>query len=149
MVRLAPFATLALLTAIACGGAPATAPSTVSAPTTPPTQVVAPAGAVRHIDVATFKAERDAGKVPVLIDVRTPQEFAEGHVEGAILLPLQELEQRLADVEPYRGSDVYVICKSGGRSARAAAILNAKGYKAINVQGGTMGWIDAGNPVVQ
>jgi thioredoxin 1 len=80
-----------------------------------------------------------------VLDVREPDEYTSGHVPGAVPMPLGEVEARAAEVPTDR--DVYVVCGSGGRSARAAAILNAQGARATNVMGGTKGWIAAGNPV--
>ena len=83
----------------------------------------------------------------VLIDVRSPEEYAEGHVPGARLLPLDQVGERAGEVPDDR--DVYLICRSGGRSARALGILNTHGRRGFNVAGGTLGWIDAGHAVVE
>jgi phage shock protein E len=61
-----------------------------------------------------------------LLDVRTPGEFAEGHVDGAINVPLQALPAGAASVD--RDRPVVVYCQSGGRSAQARSILSAEGY---------------------
>lgn len=61
-----------------------------------------------------------------LLDVRTPQEWERGHVEGAILIPIGDLEARIAEVP--RNHPVVVYCASGARSARAASTLAAAGY---------------------
>jgi len=87
-----------------------------------------------------------------VLDVRTPQEYMEGHVPGAKLFPLQDLQSQGASaVEkiPFTKEDtVYVICRSGGRSKVATKILNQLGYSnAINVQGGTAGFISMQNKV--
>lgn len=62
-----------------------------------------------------------------LLDVRTPEEFAEGHVDGATNVPVDALAERLADVPKER--EVVVYCRSGGRSARAASLLREAGYE--------------------
>lgn len=80
-----------------------------------------------------------------VIDVRQPEEYEAGHVPGATLVPLDELPDRVAEVP--RSGPVYVICRSGGRSLRAAEFLLDRGVNATNVAGGTMAWIDAGHPV--
>jgi rhodanese-related sulfurtransferase len=82
---------------------------------------------------------------PTVIDVREADEFAAGHAPGAVNLPLSELGDRLGDV-PTAGP-VYVICQSGGRSARATAMLAERGVDASNVEGGTNAWIQNGHPV--
>ena len=91
----------------------------------------------------------EASPVPfAIIDVRTPEEYAEGHVEGAKLIPVDELADRLAEVPKDR--QVYVYCRSGKRSARAAALLASQGFdKVENVLGGILAWQAAGHPVVK
>lgn len=81
-----------------------------------------------------------------VIDVRQPEEYVEGHVPGAPLIPLAEVGDRLADV-PADGP-LLVICRSGARSNKAAELLRANGIDARNVVGGTLAWIDAGHRVV-
>lgn len=127
--------------AIAEAEPPATAPESVSTQTTPER------GAMREVNIAEFKADRDAGAVPVLFDVRTPAEFAEGHVPGAINVPLDQVPDHLEKFAPHRDQEIYLICRSGGRSANAGRFLQAHGYKVVNVMGGTMGWVSAGLPV--
>ncbi|MCU1486098.1 MAG: hypothetical protein JWN67_2844 [Actinomycetia bacterium] len=100
---------------------------------------------VPEIDVAEL-ARRHAEGAYVL-DVRQPDEYEAGHVPGAVLVPLDQLEARQAEVPTDR--PLLVICKSGGRSAKAVQVLSAAGLDATNVAGGTMAWIDAGNPVAQ
>jgi rhodanese-related sulfurtransferase len=82
-----------------------------------------------------------------LIDVRMEDEYLEGHVPGAKLMPLDQIEERSNEVPSDR--DVYLICRSGGRSAKAQDVLNAKGRKCINVAGGTLGWIEAGHKTIE
>lgn len=80
-----------------------------------------------------------------LIDVRETDEFAEVHAVGAINVPLSELVSRVDEIDD--DQDVYVICRSGGRSQKAAEFLIDKGLEnIINVEGGTLAWIDAGLP---
>jgi len=84
----------------------------------------------------------------MLLDVRTPEEYAEGHIKGATLIPLQELESRMAEVP--KDKRVYVYCHSGRRSAAAASMLAKAGFTNIeNVQGGITAWQEAGYPVVK
>ncbi|OIO73641.1 MAG: sulfurtransferase [Zetaproteobacteria bacterium CG1_02_53_45] len=82
-----------------------------------------------------------------LFDVRTPEEYANGHVPGAKLVPLNALMAR-ANEFPKEG-DVYVICQMGGRSAQAIMFLSQQlGFdNLINVDGGTAAWIQGGYPV--
>jgi rhodanese-related sulfurtransferase len=68
----------------------------------------------------------------LLLDVRTPSEYQEGHVPHAKNIPVQELPQRLTDVGP-TSRPVVVYCRSGGRSAQAASILSRAGYQVRDI----------------
>ena len=94
---------------------------------------------------ADTHAAVDAGQA-TLIDVREAWEYDEEHIDGALLIPLAELPDRLAEVPTDR--DVYLHCRTGGRSARAVDYLHAHGIpRAINVLGGIEAWTEAGLPV--
>jgi len=75
-----------------------------------------------------------------LLDVRTPQEFASEHIEGATLIPVQELEQNLAQLEDSKGKKILVYCRSGSRSLSASKILLEHGFHPINMSGGINQW---------
>lgn len=83
-------------------------------------------------------------KVPetFVLDVRTPQEYDGllGHVEGARLMPVQELSQRMAELVAVKDQPIYVICRSGNRSATATRMLLEAGYQATNVARGMRAW---------
>ena len=81
----------------------------------------------------------------VLVDVRESYEFVEVRATGARLVPLATVPDRLGEFPIDRV--VYVICKSGGRSAQACQFLRANGVDAVNVLGGTLAWVDAELPV--
>lgn len=81
-----------------------------------------------------------------LLDVREPDEWAAGHAPAAVHIPMGELAGRLEELPAE--DPVYVICRSGGRSARVAAYLNANGWDATNVEGGMQSWHAAGRPMV-
>ncbi|NWF39686.1 rhodanese-like domain-containing protein [Mariprofundus sp. NF] len=84
----------------------------------------------------------------VFIDVRTPEEYAEGHIEGAMLIPVQELAERISEVP--KDVQVYLYCHSGRRSANAASMLAKAGYTNIeNLLGGITAWKEATHPVVK
>jgi glyoxylase-like metal-dependent hydrolase (beta-lactamase superfamily II)/rhodanese-related sulfurtransferase len=83
-----------------------------------------------------------------LLDVREPEEYAHGHVPGAVNLPQADLATRLAEVP--RGRPVYLICQGGFRSLRAAQFLRQQGFEdVVSVQGGTEAWRAAGKPLAQ
>lgn len=99
---------------------------------------------VPEIDIAELVRRREAGAE--VIDVREPDEYREGHVPGISLIPLGDLAERTDEVPTDR--EVLIICRSGGRSARAAQYLRGLGVDAVNIAGGTDGWIAAGHRVV-
>jgi hydroxyacylglutathione hydrolase len=83
------------------------------------------------------------GDCPVVVDVREPWEYRQGHVPGAVLIPLGQLSSRVGELD--RERPVAVICASGNRSQSAAALLGQKGFKTIyNVSGGTGAWTYSG-----
>jgi rhodanese-related sulfurtransferase len=81
-----------------------------------------------------------------LLDVREDDEWAAGHVPGATHVPLGQLGARTAEVP--QDQQIYVICRSGIRSARAAQALNGAGWQALNVAGGMQDWAAAGRPMM-
>jgi rhodanese-related sulfurtransferase len=80
------------------------------------------------------------------LDVREADEWAAGRAPTAVHIPMSELAGRLADL-PADEDPLYVICRSGGRSARVVAYLVAQGYPAVNVDGGMQAWATAGRPL--
>jgi phage shock protein E len=105
-----------------------------------PTQNLPP-----DIDVATAASVRGLSDV-VMLDVRTPEEYAQGHIPGITLIPLDQLPNRLAEIP--KDKTVIVTCHSGNRSNQAAQLLRQKGYTNIhNMLGGITAWQQAGYPV--
>lgn len=85
---------------------------------------------------------------PLLIDVRTPQEYSSGHIKNALLLPLGELLSNPNVIGDYENKEIIAICHSGSRSMMAAQILARSGFKDIrNLIGGMMLWKRRGYPV--
>ena len=83
-----------------------------------------------------------------LLDVRTEGEYQAGHLANATLIPVQELEQRLADLPADKERPVLVYCRSGNRSVSASKILGQQGYKKVmNLKGGIQEWTRQGLPV--
>ncbi|MFQ6606297.1 MAG: rhodanese-like domain-containing protein [Fidelibacterota bacterium] len=96
---------------------------------------------VPSITVEGVRARMAEGK-PFILDVRTVPEYDGplGHIEGSYLIPVQELENRLEELEPYKDQELIVVCRSGNRSRRATKLLNSYGFKAINMLGGMKAW---------
>ncbi len=95
--------------------------------------------------VPTVRATELPGDA-VVLDVREADEWVHGHVDGATHIPMREVPARLEELP--EGDPLYVVCRSGGRSARVAAWLNANGFDAVNVGGGMGEWEAAGLPMV-
>ena len=82
----------------------------------------------------------------LLLDVREDDEWAAGHAPHAVHIPMSELAGRLGELP--QDDNLFVVCRSGGRSARVTAYLNANGWDAVNVAGGMMSWAAARRPMV-
>ena len=85
------------------------------------------------------------GEDHVLVDVRTPEEFATGHIPGAINISVQTLPDRLNEIPA--DETIVVYCRSGNRSATATDILVNAGYAPVYDLGGIQDWVIAGYPV--
>ncbi|WP_433743830.1 rhodanese-like domain-containing protein [Paenibacillus amylolyticus] len=86
-------------------------------------------------------AERlNKGETLIMLDVREPEEWMEGHVAGANHIPLGELDSRHEELDP--AQEIIVICRSGNRSGKACELLYEKGFKVINMTGGLNAWTD-------
>ncbi|MDP9643402.1 rhodanese-related sulfurtransferase [Actinopolyspora lacussalsi] len=81
-----------------------------------------------------------------LLDVRENDEWSAGHAPDAVHIPMNEIPQRLDEIP--EADQLYVICRSGGRSSKVTAYLNASGWDAVNVQRGMNGWSALGRPLV-
>ncbi len=90
-------------------------------------------------DVASVDARRLVQEGARLVDVRSPEEFAAGHLPGAINLPVQELDRRLQELLP-KDQPVVLYCRSGNRSGRAAGMLKKAGYERVHDLGAMSSW---------
>ncbi|HET6257199.1 rhodanese-like domain-containing protein [Pseudonocardia sp.] len=81
-----------------------------------------------------------------LLDVREIDEWNAGHAPGARHLPMSELTARIAELPDH--DPLYVVCRSGGRSARVVAYLAGQGYPVVNVEGGMQSWAAQGRELV-
>jgi len=97
-------------------------------------------------DISPQEARNLQAQKALFVDVREPEEFAQAHIEGAALIPLSELADRIGEIP--KDQPVVLYCHSGNRSAQAAAWLSAKGYThLLNLEGGLMAWYQAGLPL--
>ena len=100
---------------------------------------------IPEVNVATTVAARAEGLVQV-VDVREPNEWAEGQIPGAIHIPLNEVAARSRELDPAR--PVVTVCRSGRRSLDAAAALLDAGFTDVaSLAGGMIAWREAGQPV--
>lgn len=91
------------------------------------------------VTVSTLAQQLHLGDKPFLLDVREPEEHAMGHIEGAVLIPLGELQDHLSEIP--KDKTVVVYCRSGNRSSRAIHYLMGQGYtNLINLSGGMLAW---------
>ena len=85
------------------------------------------------------------GDEAIVVDVRQFDEYAEGHVPGAMLIPMAQLAARMHELDDSR--PVYVVCASGNRSKAMTDVLRDAGFEARSVAGGTNAWIKSGRPI--
>ncbi|MER5306908.1 rhodanese-like domain-containing protein [Streptomyces sp. NPDC002773] len=95
----------------------------------------------------------DAASVPadgLVLDVREDDEWAAGHVEGALHVPMSDFVARFGEVTEAVAEQgrAYVMCRVGGRSAQVTQYLVQQGFDAVNVDGGMLAWDGAGRPMV-
>jgi rhodanese-related sulfurtransferase len=124
-----------------CSSGPTTA-------TTANAEAVQAGGPVR-VGVAEFATLAGSPEIRV-IDVRTPEEFADGHIAGAVNIPVQssDFSARIAELDPSTTYAVY--CRSGNRSQPAVAAMSDAGITTIfELSSGTKGWVSEGQPLVQ
>jgi len=102
-----------------------------------------------EVSAAEVSAARERGERFLLLDVRRPDEWEATHIEGAVLLPLDELEARVEELAEWRSGQVVVHCHHGGRSAKACALLRARGFEDVqNLTGGIEAWALTVDPSV-
>ena len=101
-----------------------------------------------HEISASQAAQRIAQGSPLILDVRTPREFQQGHIAGARLLPVQELQNRLGELEAHKSAEILIYCATGNRSTVASKILADQGFENIyNISGGVREWLLENRPL--
>ena len=104
------------------------------------------ASALTNVSVQQLREAAQSGAL--VLDVREPFEYAEGHVEGSVLVPLATVASRAGEFP--KDEPVYVFCRTGNRSLQAAQTLVAAGYSDVrNVEGGIVAWTAARLPVAR
>ncbi|HTF33436.1 MAG TPA: rhodanese-like domain-containing protein [Myxococcota bacterium] len=96
-------------------------------------------------DILSMSEKADG---PVLVDVRTPTEYASGHVPRAINIPVGEVTERLTELASHKKEGVVLYCEQGGRALKAATILVSAGFPNVgHLKGDMSGWRAAGLPI--
>jgi rhodanese-related sulfurtransferase len=86
-------------------------------------------------------------KSALVLDVREADEFVQGHLQGARNIPLSQLESRSKELEKFRDKPVLLVCQRGSRANKAAKLLKAQNFSALNVlKGGMQAWLEAKMP---
>ena len=102
------------------------------------------------IQPAELEETLSAADAPLLLDVRTPEEFASGHIQGALLVPVAELPDELDQLGAYKDRGVVIYCESGGRANKALDILEEAGFHKLAILEGSMSrWREEGLPVAK
>ena len=105
--------------------------------------------AVPEVTVHDLKARRDLGETPFVLDVRKPFEAEIASLGADQLIPVEDLADRLGEIQARRDQEIVVHCRSGMRSARAVRLLHEAGFThAVNLQGGILAWSDEIDPSV-
>jgi len=104
--------------------------------------------AYEDVDAKKFREILKKNKDVILLDVRSPDEFAEGHIKDANLVPLQLFNYIFLGGKGIKDKTILVYCRSGNRSRNAAKILDSWGIKKVyNLKGGILEWLRAGYKV--
>ena len=98
------------------------------------------AGSAKVISAQEAKSRMDADRSVIVLDVRTPEEYAEKHIPGSVLLPLDTIERDAVKTLPDKKRTILVYCRSGRRSAIAGQILVSMGYQSVFDFGGINRW---------
>ncbi len=100
---------------------------------------------VNHMTMADFKETMKSEDAPLIIDVRTKEEFMAGHIEGALWIPRGRLEFDIQKHTTDPKQKIMVYCRTGGRAALSALALESIGYENVtSLDGGFTAWVEAG-----
>jgi len=104
------------------------------------TENAEPAAAYTKISALEAKEIMESGEPYVLLDVRTQEEYDEGHIDGSLLIPYTDIEKLAPEALPDKDATILVYCRSGRRSAIAAQSLADMGYTHVLDMGGIQDW---------
>ena len=114
----------------------------------PEETAAAEAPATGDISATELQQRIAAGNAPLILDVRTPEEYAAGHLPGAINIPHTEVADRLSELQADRGTEIAVHCQSGRRAGMAEEALAAAGFTGLrHLEGDYAGWVEANLPL--
>ena len=104
------------------------------------------------LEVSDLKIRLESGERPLILDVRSPEEFVgkQGHIDQSLNIPLDLLEDRIDELTPFMGKSVAIACRTHVRSAKAARLLTAHGFTDLSVvRNGMTAWISENFSVVR
>jgi rhodanese-related sulfurtransferase len=105
-------------------------------------------GGAKTIAPAALAQRIAAGDAPVVLDVRTPEEYAAGHIPGAVNIPHDQLRDRVAELGADPGAEIVVHCQSGRRASMAEDVLHGAGFtNVVDLEGHMAAWKEGGHPV--
>lgn len=135
-----------LTTTVSCQNATKSAPQTTTQNTAAPKE----SATVVDLSTADFQKKLAADNTAIVLDVRTPQEYANGHLVNATIINFFDADFKEKVNKLDKSKPVFVYCAVGGRSANASKILQESGFKTVyNLLGGFNGWAAAGLPSVK
>jgi len=85
----------------------------------------------------------------IVVDIRNTSQFTEGHIIGALSIPLEEIKDKWKKLEKFKSQPVVIVCMSGTDSPRAASLLTEQGFSVRILAGGIRAWLDADMPLVK
>lgn len=104
--------------------------------------------AAESITGAELVERLQADAAPLILDVRTPAEFDDGHIPGAVNIPVSDLADRLKELTPYKEKEIVVYCQAGPRAGFAGKVLEHNGFTGSrDLQGHMSRWVSAGYPL--
>ncbi len=95
---------------------------------------------IHTISAEELHSRLETEKDTVILDVRQPEEKAEGNIPNSLLIPLGELPARVNELERFKGREIIIYCRGGMRSAQACQYLGQQGFTTKNLSGGIRAW---------